>query len=519
MLEVSGMVGTSGPKYERTREIAAMRSWFLWVAVAACLQALTGCASYRLDRVDQLYLGQSYLPLPPRYVPDEEIRELVQSAPSPSSEPNCELPQPLWRDANGGGRQYAQVLPGMTLRQVQTTYGRNRSFDLPVIVTSEWTVPKTGSCGSDKAWSRESLLNVRHLLSRAVGESSVVNTPPDTDYYLQAARWAGCADGNCSFTEMRKQFLEPFVSNLRVSYRDTGLTWQQTSLGVPPSVVDTQLSDPRNLAGWFGEVNDVRTADFFNFPTPYKDTDSRPLDIGTLCARLKGRSPAAPQFIGEPAQGGSANGFAFRTEVERACNFNLKRLGIPSNTWGTGVAADWAKKLSGGELTLLETGDPLMMFRPAAHAEVLDSASRNVCVAAAGQTSLDCLEHQRVSQGFVDFELLVDVVTSPSKQRVKVPVTMTVKQFEELHANGGRILRIKRSLTWVPSSLVAVDLAGRSAGPARVSASSFSEGGFIEFRFASERSEEWRRSSSLFILDALKEQVLLAPGDILTVAH
>lgn len=485
------------------------------------LLALSGCASYRLDRVDQLYLGQAYLPLPAGYVPDKEIIDLVGRAPSAIKDADCTLPQARWRDANGGGRPNALLLPGMTLKEVETTYERLRAFTLPVVSESQWTVPKIGHCGDDVFWSRESLLRVRHLLSRAVGESTVVNTPPDTDYYLQALRWAGCtANGSCSFTEVRKRFLEPFVANFHVNYRDTGLTWQQTALSIPNTVVVTKLADHGSLARWFQAVNGVRDADFFNFPTPYTDSDSKMLDIGTLCARLQARRPASPQFVGETAQTVTANAITDRSDVERACNFNLKRLSIPSGTWQFGtIASDWAKKLTGGELTLLQTGDALLMFRPAAHAEVLDSAARNVCTAANGQTSLDCLEHQRLSQGFIDFELLLDVSIVPRWQQIRVPITMTIAQFEAIHGNGAKVRRIRRSLVWVPSKLAAVSLPDDEVRGTQVDTLSFAEDGFVELRFMAPGSEEGRRSSALYIHDTLKDQVLLAPGDVLTMSR
>ncbi len=479
----------------------------LWIVALPCVIGITGCAGYRVDRVDQLYLGQSYLPLPPGYVPDQEIIKLVQDAPAGSQVADCTQPQTRWRDANGGGRPYAQALPGMTLREVATTYERNRAFALPLIAESQWTLPATGPCGDDVLWNRESLLRVRHMLTRAVGEATIVNTPPDTDYYMQATRWAGCtANKSCTFTDVRKRFLEPFVNGLRVTYRDTGMTWKQTSLDIPAAVVETQPADARGLAQWFQTVNDVRDADFFNFPTPYADANGRRLDMGALCARLKAREPAIPQLPG----------FTQNSEVERACNFNLKRLGIPGNTWPLEPATDWARKLAGGELTLLQTGDAMMMFRPAAHAEVLDPAARNACVPSANQTTLDCSEGQRLSQGFVDFELLFDVSTVPHMQRVRVPITMTVKQFEVLYGNGTKVHRIKRSLVWVPTELKAIDLSGTDKA-SNVKVLDFAEDRFVELRFMAMGSEEGRRNHGLYIHDALKDQVLLAPGDVLTI--
>lgn len=478
-----------------------------WMVALPCL--IGGCVSYRLDRVDQLYLGQSYLPLPQGYVPDAEISNLVQDAPAAAKDADCTQPQMRWRDANGGGRPYAQALPGMTLREVATTYERNRAFVLPVIAESQWTIPATGRCGDDVLWNRESLLRVRHLLTRAVGEATVVNTPPDTDYYMQAIRRAGCAaNGSCAFADVRRKFLEPFVNGLRVTYRDTGLTWQQTSVDIPAAVVQTQPADARRLAQWFQTVNNVRDADFFNFSTPYTDANGRRLDMGALCARLKAREPATPQLPG----------FTQNSEVERACNFNLKRLAIPGNTWPLEPATDWVRKLAGGELTLLQTGDAMMIFRPAAHAEVLDSAARSACMPGAGQTTLDCGEAQRLSQGFVDFELLFDVSTVPHVRQVRVPITMTVTQFEILHGNGAKVHRIKRSLVWVPSELAAVDLSGTGAA-SEAKVLDFADDRFVELRFMAPGSEEGRRKRGLYIHDTLKDQVLLAPGDVLTMSR
>lgn len=486
-----------------------MKRLVTWSATLACVVVTSGCVSYRLDRVDQLYLGQSYLPLPPEYVPDLAIRDLVQGYPDAPKVADCTQPQSQWREANGGGRPYAQALPGMTLKEVATTYERNRANALPVLTESQWKIPATGRCGSDGQWSRESVLRVRHLLTRAVGETTVVESPPDTDYYMHAIRRAGCNEaGACTFTEVRRRFLEPFVNALRVTYRDTGLTWQQTPVGISTAALQTASSDQRKLAQWFLAVNSVRDADFFNLDSGYRDAAGNKLDMGALCARLKAREPASP----------SLPGFTQNSEVERVCNFNLKRLAIPGSTWPIQPSEDWSKKLAGGELTLLQTGDAMLLFRPAAHAEVLDSAARNACPRAAGQTTLDCTEAQRLSQGFVDFELLIDVSATPHMQQVRVPVTMTVRQFELLHGDGSSVRRLKRNLVWVPSKLSAVDMSGRGS-VATIEASEFADGHFVVLRFMAPGSEEGRRSRGIFVDETLKDEILLAPGDVLTMTR
>lgn len=495
------------------------------VVLLACLIGATfvgGCASYRLEQPAQLFQSQTYLPLPREYKPDPDVADKFASLGRADS--SCADPQIMWRDPTGGSRKTFQLLPGMTIRVVETTYRRNEASGFPVVSEWQWTLPRSGKCGDDLDWGRDDLLKVRHLLSGATIKST--EATPDVDYYLQAVRWAGCQpaaaglkEKECSFSLVRTQFLDPFLASLEINYRDSGLNFRQDGPTAPISVTTTPFVGTE-LASWFGAVNAVRSADFFRFPTT---GDTASMDLAQLCSKLTQRRVAAPVYLDGPRPDAARkpdtrrDGHGFSTVDLAACNFTLKRLSlIQPDRWTFAGGS----LLPGSELVLLTSGDPLLLFRPPAQANVLDSSGRRLCPPATpGNPSQICNEDQRLGQGFVDFDVLFNVnVTGDPKPRL-VSSNLTIEQFERLHGASRKVLTLKRNTVWIPKVLRAIKVGVNSESAVELDAAQFAEGRFVEFEFGDAGGGGWHGTRALVIKNSLKDQILLAPGDVITLSR
>jgi len=491
------------------------------LGVLFAIAFLSGCASYRLDRTEQLYLAQSYLPLPTGFVQPAEIPPVARYA--EASGRGCAGPHvPPWRDADGASRAALQVLPGMTLLVTETTYRRNAADAVPIASQWSWKLPRTGACGDDGNWSRADLVNVRHLLSGARLQAAVET--PDTDYYLQLVRAAGCPapgsgepSGPCSFSQVRSRFLEPFVSSMQVSYRREGLNYEQgpwpsnAAFPMPPVSVMRIPVNGNDLGGWLHAMTSVHGDDFFRFALP-PQLGLKEIDVGELCAGLSRRRDALPAYSapGRMARATTASdGHRVETVSIPVCQFNMKRLSFkPARWWPAGAPR------VGSEVDLLASSDALVLFRPLAHRKMLDSSGRRLCPPGTPGDTV-CSEDDRLSQGFLDFDTMVDVHVDGQREPLHVPSAMTVAQFERQHGADLKVAAIRRQAVWLPRQLVLVDLyQQRPTRPVPTSTLVVEQG--LTLRFLSERSEEWRRKGGVYIADAMKAQVILAPGDRIT---
>lgn len=486
---------------------------------------LSGCASYRLDRTEQLYLAQSYLPLPAGFAPPVDIPPLARYA--ETSGTGCVGPHiPPWRDADGASRAALQVLPGMTLVVTETAYRRNAADAVPIASQWSWKLPRTGACGGDSNWSRADLVHVRHLLSGARLQDAVET--PDTDYYLQLVRAAGCQApgggrlaGPCSFSQVRTGFLEPFVSSMQVSYRREELNDEQgpwpvnDAFPMPPVSVMRIPVNGNDLGGWLSAISSVQADDFFRFALP-PQLGLKDLDVGELCAGLGNRRDALPVYGSTTRAATKAAGAGGGHQVETVsipvCQFNMKRLSFkPARWWPAGPPA------VASEVDLLASSDALMLFRPPAHRKMLDSSGRRLCPPGTPGDTV-CPEDDRLSQGFVDFDTLIDLHVDGQHESIHVPATMNVAQFERQYGAGLKVAVIKRQAMWLPQQFMLIDLTQQRAASHVPTAALVEEGGLM-LRFMSERSEEWRRKSGVYVADAIKSQVILAPGDRITLGR
>jgi hypothetical protein len=414
----------------------------------------------------------------------------------------------------------------MTLLVTETSYRRNAADAVPLASQWPWKLPRTGTCGDDDAWNRSDLVHVRHLLSGA--RLQAAPDTPDTDYYLQLVRAAGCSpqsDGverPCSFSKVRVGFLEPFVASMHVNYRREGLNYEQgpwpvnEAFPLPAESLTHIPVEGSNLGGWLTAMTSVQTADFFNFALP-PTMELKDIDVGELCARLGNRRDAQPAYV----SAGKTTGAGVRTAsalhaLETAaipvCQFNLKRLSFkPGRWWPAGPPA------VGSEVDLLSSSDPLMLFRPPAHRKMLDSSGRRLCPPGTpGDTT--CSEDERLSQGFVDFDTLIELQVDGQREPMRVPASMSVAQFERKHGGGMKVVSLKRQGAWLPQQFVLVELNTPRRTRELPTASLVTEQG-LTLHFMSEQSEEWRVKSGIYILDPMKTHVILAPGDRITLTR
>ncbi len=483
---------------------------------------LTGCTSYRLDRTDQLYLAQSYLPLPKHYTVARDIPVPAPVAPSTSAD--CAAPVAgTWRSATVGAHQRPsqQVLPGMTLLVTQSSYRRNGADAVPQLSRWPWKLPLGGRCGADSDWHRADLLAVRHLLSGARLQAG--HATPDTDYYLQLVRAAGCTTQACDFSRLRTRLLEPFAASLEVSFRDVGANYEQSpsphdptdSFPIPAESVMHIPVAGHDLAGWLARVNAVQADDFFRSPLP--PAMGLKMDVGELCARLTSRRAAAPTYVATDTAGSraaiarGADGHGYLAVSEPVCNFSMKRLSLkPSASWpqpGNKVPA------IGTEVDLLTSSDPLLLFRPPAYRRLLDSSGRQLCPAGSNSA---CQEDDRLAQGFIDFDTLVELQVEGQHAPLQVSSSMSVAQFEREHGAGMKVVALRRASTWLPATLLLRELTDYPRPTPLISTATLLSDNALVLHFMPEYSEQWRRKRGVYLIDALKAQVIVAPGDRIT---
>jgi hypothetical protein len=491
-------------------------------AVIFAIAFLSGCASYRLDRTEQLYLAQSYLPLPVGFAPPPDIPPVARYA--GTSGAGCAGPQvPPWRDADGASRAALQVMSGMTLLVTETAYRRNAADAVPIASQWSWQLPRTGVCGDDGNWSRADLLKVRHLLS--AGRLQAAVETPDTDYYLQLVRGAGCPASvsgamarPCSFSQVRTRFLEPFISSMQVSYRREGLNYEQGpwpvngAFPMPPVSVMRIPVKGNDLGGWLSATTSIQADDFFNFALP-PQLGLKDIDVGELCAELGNRRDALPVYSDAGKRASRANAGSEGHKVETVsipvCQFNMKRLSFkPARWWPDGAPA------VGSEVDLLASSDALMLFRPPAHRKMLDSSGRRLCPPGTPGDTV-CPEDDRLSQGFVDFDTLIDLHVDGQREPIRVPSSMNVAEFERQYGAGTKVAAITRQAVWLPQQFLLTDLGNERPARQVLTSALVAEQG-MTLRFMPERSEEWRRKSGVYIADPMKAQVILAPGDRIT---
>lgn len=416
------------------------------VALLAILMAATSGCTHVTSNSTQFYLAQSYLPLPPA----------ARDADTPAGNPRDCLAGPVRSHPRPGRDRFsAAILPGMMLSVKQTSYAATRE-DLAVPLTSswQWIVPGDSrvTCAEDQgavpSWQRGDLLHVRALLSGAqLPDGAVVERDKMAPGYFEQAMFAACKDSSAvSLGCAEDAFLGKFVLGLELNLRAQGSAEvsQPQSQPLPntpfepavPSGVRADFEVPPSgpnihtgYGAWYASLNG------FRFPADLFKAGRQ----AELC-----RGPLKDD------EGGSAASPVRDADV---CKFAAASL-----EWN---AADSAFRMPGDTLsqisrmTLLRSGDPLLLFQPQNYLDPLDLGNGDSC-----KGNPACLLKSRTMQGFTDIQLLLPV-TVESGERRWLPIGMSVAAYEK--ANGVAVTKLRRSIDWLPTTLTFDDSKPRAA--------------------------------------------------------
>lgn len=510
--------------------------WGHRIAVlAAAGMSLSACNTYRLEKPDQLYVGQAYLPLPSGY-PGGELPANAQGG------AGCADPPAAPRSVKSR-KEFMQPLAGMTLHVTESTYRRDALEAMPVLTEWSWRLPSPAGCKSAAPWSRRDTLMVRHLLSGAR-----LNEPtPDVGYFADMLQGAVCKDGRCAAGQLQTQVFDPVVRNLKIVYRKPQQRDDHPDEPAPPSGVSAPAGYANGLSAWFrDQVVAARDEDLFDG----RQTNGQ--SFADICARLydkrlatrtvtqtehdRDQAKAIREALRAPLTAASDNGDVstaswekFRAELDRlttapasppgptgvdgltieACNFSYKSLLLqPQDAW---PPAPGTQK---GDLVLLSTGDPLLLFRPLAHKALLDTSRRDLCPDPSGAAPRgQCKEEaERVSQGFQDFDVTFEVFLQGQRAPVAVTPHVTLADLEARYGDGRRITALRRAPRWVPEHLIVNDLQYKNPDR-RLERRAWDKKGALRVVFVPDGSQDKHGVNGVIAWESIKSQVLLAPGD------
>ena len=399
---------------------------------------VSGCA-YKADGTNQFYFAQTYLPLPescqygsgncrqplnPVAGPSSTAKPTASFAPASAGSESVPAtgtcaPGPVLKQPNDD-RRSLKVLPGMRIDVMQTTYQSNAHNALPVLSTWQWRIPSTLPCKDGYSevprWSRSDVLVVRHLTSASIAKHTAAAKRPGPDYFAFAMR-AGCTD-NSPVDCIAQNGLNAFTAGLRFDVRELtrkrlgfeplmefGVLADSTDYGkLPADVTETE-----GLGRWYAGAFDIRRDDLFDRSTAQGSQGDTPVHC-------------TPEGNGH-----------------KGCEFAYSRL--LWQTWNTTVPYPGTPSVT--ELTLIATGDPLLLFQPIPTAFALDPAD-STCL-----HSKECDLRDRASPGFNELVLSLPVYLGSTFNQVYVPVGTTVEAFGIRYR--GKVSAIRRSTAWLPS--------------------------------------------------------------------
>jgi hypothetical protein len=378
-----------------------------------------------------------------------------------------------------GHRATIEVLPGMVLQIGQTTYRSNSNETVPVLSKWEWQVPSLEECRqrgvSVPQWQRSDLLVVRHLLTSAQLRSTSEAQPARRvapDYFEQAvAQSRNCGEGSPERC-LQSALLQPFVQGLYLDVREMLPRTPGHDAAKADGTAD-QVDGATGLGKWLNKLFGTRSADF----------------------DLSAADPRCSRFDSE-----------YEAAASRApCNFSFATLGWES------LAHPLPGELLGGysRMDIIKTGDPLMTMRPQRYELPLDPAAGVLPACSDTPQGTRCTLDMPMVQGFSDVQLLIPVQRKKfnvlgSEQILHVPVGMTLEAFEQKY---GRVRQVLRAQEWFPPS---VQLAG---GKTRPRGNLADKHGRITLHVP--RKEKAQASGGLIVSPSMRDDVLIAPGDIL----
>lgn len=460
------------------------------VALLAVLLTATGGCTRVTTNSTQFYLAQDYLPLPPA---EREADPPAGNSRDCLAGPVRSHPRP------GRDRFSAAILPGMVLSVMQTSYAATREDSaVPLTSSWQWTIPGDTrvTCAEDRgavpAWQRSDLLHVRALLSGAqLPDGAVVERDKMVPGYFEQAMFAACKDASAvSLDCAENAFLGKFVLGLELNLRAQGSAEVSQPQSQPQPDTPFEPAVPSGVRADFGAPPsrpDVHTGygawyaslSGFRFPADlFKDGRQAELCRGPL----------------KDDEGGDAASPARDADV---CKFAVASL-----EWN---AADAAFRMPGEtlsqitRLTLLRSGDPLLLFQPQNYLDPLDLGNGDSC-----KGNPTCLLKSRTMQGFTDIQLLLPV-TLGSGERRWLPIGMSVAAYEK--ANGVVVTKLRRSIDWLPATLTFDD--AKAAAASKLAGADHR----IDLRFLSPGA----RADTIggVALRSSKADLLFAPGDII----
>lgn len=463
------------------------------VALLAILLSTGGC-THIVANTSQFYLAQDYLPLP------SAARDLPGDSAAGSP---CVAGPVRARHRVPGERFSATVLPGMTLHVVQTSYAASRQDNaVPVVADWRWTLPASAAssardaCADDAgavpSWQRSDLLHVRALLSGAqLLRGKVAPSDRIKPIYFDEAIRASCTGASVAGAGLgcaEGPFLSKFVAGLELNLRAQGRQEDGDPQSTPPVGPPFEPSVPANVLAATGAP---AVAD---------------RGYGAWYASLSGFRYPADLFPGglqgERCRGPFVDG-GVPNEAPAAQDAPVCKFAQASLEWS---APNVAFRMPGpslssiSRLSLLRSGDPLLLFQPQDYLDPLDTGNGKAC-----DGDPACLLRDRTMQGFTDIELLIPITLDTGERRW-VQVGMSVAAYE--NANGLVVTRISRSTDWLPETL---SFENGKTGDARKLAGSRRR---IDLRFIA-RDKKPDIVGGVAIRDA-KADTLFAPGDIIT---
>ena len=469
------------------------------VALLAFFLSATGGCTHVTANTSQFYLAQDYLPLPPA---ERDAPTAAEWSP-PGHGDDCAAGPVRPRHRSPRERFGAQILAGMTLRVIQTSYAATRRDNaVPAIVEWQWSVPGAAvsspgaACidgpGTVPAWQRVDLLHVRSLLSSAQLPDGSVAAPGEIGpAYFAEAMVAACGGASGSPADLgcaEGTFLDRFVNGMSLNLRAQGQSEMGDPHPQPPPGSPFEANVPADVTAGAGAP------------------DKGPVHYGAWYAALSDfRFPAdlfANGLQAERCRGpftdGGIPGEAPPAQNAPVCKFAQTSLEWSAPTLALRMPGATLQKVD--RLNLLRSGDPLLLFQPENHLDQLDTGNGKPC---GGDPA--CLLSDRAMQGFTDIQLLVPILLGDGERRW-VPVGMSVAAFE--NANGLIVERISRSLDWLPASLSFED------GKARAASKLGGGGRRISLRFIAPGARAG--TSGGVAIRSGKSDLLFAPGDIVT---
>lgn len=470
--------------------------WFLLRSALLAPILILGACTHITSNTNQFYKAQTYLALP----------VIDPGKPTDDHPARCVAGPVVYTPLDEPRRSSTKPLPGMALQVVETSYSATRDDAAPSVSEWQWTIP-TGSnqklCSRDGSsvpfWSRSDILKVRHLLSRAQHPQ---NHPANTEYFRQAVEEA-CKNGTLP-TCLEDNFLNKFVDGLQVNFRDqnhpASASGHEKAVynpdPLPEVLANVGAPDEKSetgLAQWYSKLTAFRTADLFG-------SDGQ----AAACSVAFTDADADAEKRKTSKRSGNEKSKASEPRVDpqdaEVCRFALASLEWRKEVYGPKLPGATLEQYE--KLWLLRTGDPILLMQPTAYENPLDASKSPIC-------EDGCKLSSRVTQGFLNFNLLIPISISGRQEFIEVGTS--IADFEK--RKGVAVEQIHRSVDWLPAKI-----AVSKGDPVPIQELADATGR-VSIRFAFGKTG---LSYIVVVKDdsgtPAKEDFLFAPGDVVVVS-